>query len=98
MKIDLLVGLASYQKKIEEKTENAEFSKNMLKATHFSLQMWSEAKKKRAEAGPTVDGQYLDYLDNYSIGNIVEIVAIQHDKGEVGFMSMKEKGSKEFDR
>ena len=38
--MDLLVGLGSYYKKIDQKYDNSEFNKNIMKATHFSLQMW----------------------------------------------------------
>lgn len=52
-------------------------SKNILKCTHFSLQILEENKKNRCEYNE--DKDYSDYLLNYSIGNIVEIVPIKFD-------------------
>jgi hypothetical protein len=69
-------------------------SKNILKAAHFSLQMWENAKRRQAELGVSPSSDYLEYLNSYSIGNIVEIVPIKYDKAEIGFMSMRERGSK----
>ena len=47
MRMNLLIGLANYDKKIEEKAESPDASKNILKAAHFSLQMWSDAKRRQ---------------------------------------------------
>jgi hypothetical protein len=38
--LDLLLGLANYEKKIECSPDVGELSKNILKATHFALQIW----------------------------------------------------------
>jgi hypothetical protein len=40
LRLDLLLGLANYEKKIECSPDVGELSKNILKATHFALQIW----------------------------------------------------------
>jgi hypothetical protein len=46
-RISLLLGLVNYDKRFEEKFDYAEMSKNILKCTHFSLQILEENKKRR---------------------------------------------------
>lgn len=78
-RISLLLGLISYDKKFEEKMDYNEMSKNILKSTHFSLQILEENKKSRHDYCATEDKDYCEYLANYSIGNIVEIVPMRFD-------------------
>lgn len=40
MKLSLLLGLASFDKRFEEKLDIFELNKNILKSAHFSLQIW----------------------------------------------------------
>jgi hypothetical protein len=70
-RISLLLGLACFDKRFEEKFDYSEMNKNILKCTHFSLQILEENKKSRHDYCTTEDKDYCDYLINYSIGNIV---------------------------
>lgn len=54
-------------------------SKNLLKCAHFTLQGLEDAKTTRTQTG--IEKDYLDYLANYSIGNLVEIVPLRVDPG-----------------
>lgn len=53
--MDLLVALSTFDKRIDEKHDNSELNKNILKAAHFSLQLWEDGKKKWAEVGTLAD-------------------------------------------
>lgn len=76
MKLSLLLGLASFDKRFEEKLDIFELNKNILKSAHFSLQIWEERKRSRKEVSPSKDAEFAEYLNSYSIGNIVEIVPL----------------------
>jgi len=57
--MELMIGLASYDKKIESHSEEGELSKNILKVAHFSLQMWNARKQKGLESVVPADSEYL---------------------------------------
>ena len=77
-KMNLLLGLTNYSKKIELSSESSQQCKQIMKATHASLQIWGNQKGSQNIGGQ--NKEYFEYLQEYSIGNIVEIVAIQLDK------------------
>jgi len=57
--MELMIGLASYDKKIESHSEEGELFKNILKVAHFSLQMWNARKQKGLESVVPADSEYL---------------------------------------
>jgi hypothetical protein len=98
-RLSLLLGLVNFDKRFEDKFDYGEMSKNMLKCTHFSLQILEENKKRRHDYCTTEDKEYCEYLANYSIGNIVEIMPMRFDSSEIGLVSMlKDKASRDTDR
>lgn len=77
MKLDILNGLAQLDDRIGDIFEKEEKQKNMLKSTHFSLQMWSQNTIQLQDYKGYQNNDYSSYLSNFSIGNIVEIVPIK---------------------
>jgi hypothetical protein len=98
-RLSLLLGLVLFDKRFEEKLDFNELNKNLLKSTHFSLQILEENKRGRHDYCASEDADYCEHLLNYSIGNIVEIVPLKFNSSEIGLVSvMKDKASREVDR
>ncbi len=95
-RMSLLLGLLTFDRHLEVSSD-PELPKNILKSTHFSLQILQECKRIRRESEiEAEEKEYADFLAGYSIGNIVEIVPMGCDSSEIGLVSLlKEKASRE---